>query len=764
MSDPHGVSRWARRSRNGRCARPDFSTARVGFEAEGIPITQHTTCESPAGFGSFTLVDVETSGLHRARDRVLSVAALTLADDGEIVEEFHTLLDPGCDPGPVRIHGLTREKLRGAPRFEAVRARLAELLHGRVMVAHNASFDHGFLAEEFTRAGAVLPVDRQLCTLAFARRVAPPTENFKLGTLAAHYGVRQRKAHDALDDTRVLAGVLHGLMADAGRLGVAVPLLRPRAGTPDRPSRFPIERSARKIPCSFIYPGRFESHLIQGMKIAFTGDTTLARAELLARAEAAGLDVTTTVSRRTSLLVTNDPTSPTGKARAAREHGTPTATESGFLALLPHITPGSPKGAPGTPASLPPRAPASAPAAGRTSVPESAQARIAGQTSVNSAAEVPGAAEQFTSASRAAPTPASPLGPGDAPAGGAAAGSEPAAAWDAASDSSQVPPPNVLPPGTKVPDPASMSEQAVDAARPLTPDSTPPGPKTPVSASMSAEPSDAAAGSAPTPGGVLAGQRFLILGGTHTRRAELCARVVECGGSVAVDISASVTDVLVLPGAESDPRYGRVRALGLPVYGPEMLGARRMDETREPAVPQLNMGAQLTRGQVMDLPAARYGTTWTVRASWKQDGRWEVDLVAFLLDQGEKVTGDADFVFYNQPETAGAVLTVDAPGEQSITLTPDDLPDHCRRVVFAVALDDPEVRFGSVGAIEIEVTAGLESGVLARATLDAATEERTLLLAEVYQRADTWRLRAVGQGYPAGLGELASGFGVVVDG
>jgi len=33
---------------------------------------------------------------------------------------FHTLLDPGCDPGPVHIHGLTREKLFGAPRFEDI--------------------------------------------------------------------------------------------------------------------------------------------------------------------------------------------------------------------------------------------------------------------------------------------------------------------------------------------------------------------------------------------------------------------------------------------------------------------------------------------------------------------------------------------------------------------------------------------------------------------------------------------------------------------
>ncbi|WP_433664254.1 TerD family protein [Nocardia sp. CA-128927] len=50
-----------------------------------------------------------------------------------------------------------------------------------------------------------------------------------------------------------------------------------------------------------------------------------------------------------------------------------------------------------------------------------------------------------------------------------------------------------------------------------------------------------------------------------------------------------------------------------------------------------------------------------------------------------------------------------------------------------------------------------------RSTLDAATEERTLLLAEIYLRGDVWRLRAVGQGYTTDLATLARGYGVDVD-
>ncbi|MFF2083281.1 exonuclease domain-containing protein [Nocardia sp. NPDC058176] len=109
----------------------------------------------------------------------------------------------------------TAEILRGAPEFVQVCAQLSGLLAGRMLVAHNALFDYGFLAREFARTGTRLPVDRRMCTLALARRVAPPTPDYKLGTLASYYGVPQHKAHDALDDTRVLAQVLRAMVADA---------------------------------------------------------------------------------------------------------------------------------------------------------------------------------------------------------------------------------------------------------------------------------------------------------------------------------------------------------------------------------------------------------------------------------------------------------------------------------------------------------------------------------------------------------------------
>ncbi|WP_327098414.1 hypothetical protein OIE68_06135 [Nocardia vinacea] len=130
---------------------------------------------------------------------------------------------------------------------------------------------------------------------------SPPTPDYKLGTLAAHYGVRQAHAHNALDDARVLAAVLRALIADAAGLGIAPPLLAcpPKENYQSRQA-LPQSRSGPKMPCAFAYPGRLETggRLVQRMKIAITGDTSTDRIELVSRAEAAGLDVTGAVSRR----------------------------------------------------------------------------------------------------------------------------------------------------------------------------------------------------------------------------------------------------------------------------------------------------------------------------------------------------------------------------------------------------------------------------------------------------------------------------------
>lgn len=167
--------------------------------------------------------------MHPATSRVISLAALAMSPVGVIERAVVSLLNPGVDPGPTDIHGLTRDMLEGSPRFVDVAANLVGLLRGRTLVAHNAAFDYAFLAAEADIAGVALPVTAVMCTVELAGRLQLGTDNLKLSTLAKYWGITQRRPHDALDDALVLTRVLRRALARARELDVPLPIRTPGA-------------------------------------------------------------------------------------------------------------------------------------------------------------------------------------------------------------------------------------------------------------------------------------------------------------------------------------------------------------------------------------------------------------------------------------------------------------------------------------------------------------------------------------------------------
>ncbi|WGI35941.1 exonuclease domain-containing protein (plasmid) [Mycolicibacterium aubagnense] len=172
----------------------------------------------------WTIVDVETTGFEPQTHRVISIAALAIGADGTIEQTMSTLLNPGVDPGPTNIHGITPAMLIGQPTFADIAPALAEILAGRIMVAHNAAFDHAFLAAEAHRAGLRLPVDTVLCTLELATRLPLTINNHRLATLAEHWNITQTRPHDAHDDALVLSRILPRALAAANAHNVPLPL------------------------------------------------------------------------------------------------------------------------------------------------------------------------------------------------------------------------------------------------------------------------------------------------------------------------------------------------------------------------------------------------------------------------------------------------------------------------------------------------------------------------------------------------------------
>ncbi|MFY1676321.1 MULTISPECIES: DEDDh family exonuclease [unclassified Streptomyces] len=301
----------------------------------------------------YAVVDVETTGLARD-DRIVSAAVYRLDARGEVEDHWYTLIDPERDPGPVWIHGLTSETLAGAPRFREIVEEFSARLDDRVLVAHNAVFDWQMIAREYARAGARAPVRRRLCTIALAKALALPLPNHKLESLAAHFGVVQRRAHHALDDARVLAEAFRPSLRAAAAGGVRLPLhdCLPLTEWSDRPARVGRQASAgdrwsgvrrpsrRRPACPWPNPGRYTGgRLRQGMRVAFSGDTSVDRELLEDRAVEAGLHVSTSLSRLTSLLVANDPDSGTSKVVKARQYGTPVVDEAAFGQLLADVEP-----------------------------------------------------------------------------------------------------------------------------------------------------------------------------------------------------------------------------------------------------------------------------------------------------------------------------------------------------------------------------------------------------------------------------------------
>lgn len=179
----------------------------------------------------WVIVDVETTGTDPRTCRMLSIAALALAPDGTVQDTMTTLLNPGVDPGPTHIHGLTTTSLAGAPQFHHISTPLTALLRGRTLVAHNADFDYGFLAAEAARARIDLPIDQLLCTVELAAALDLGLPNLRLATLAGHYRIRQHRPHDALDDAIVLAGVFRQLLTAATAAAHSLPT-RPAAARP----------------------------------------------------------------------------------------------------------------------------------------------------------------------------------------------------------------------------------------------------------------------------------------------------------------------------------------------------------------------------------------------------------------------------------------------------------------------------------------------------------------------------------------------------
>ncbi len=172
------------------------------------------------------VLDFETTGLSVASgDRVCEVAVLRGRPGGGRRKKYTQLLDPQREMPALaqQIHGLSDDQLRGQPTFEQVLPKLAEMLEGAVLVAHNAAFDVGFLRAECHMAGVAVPQHGPVvCTLALSRHLYGFSK-CSLEALARRTETPQPSAHRALADTVTTMKVYRSLLEGLGGAGERPP-------------------------------------------------------------------------------------------------------------------------------------------------------------------------------------------------------------------------------------------------------------------------------------------------------------------------------------------------------------------------------------------------------------------------------------------------------------------------------------------------------------------------------------------------------------
>jgi len=167
----------------------------------------------------FAVVDLETTGFAPDQERIVEVAVVVLDQRGVEQDAFCTLVDPGRDPGPTHIHGISADMVAGAPTFAAVHPYLAWLLSGRVVVGHNVDrFDLAFLVAECGRLGGDLaPVGvTTLDTLRVAQSYLDLPGKARLVDCCDRYQLTWDDHHSALGDARVTAALLGAMRSELG--------------------------------------------------------------------------------------------------------------------------------------------------------------------------------------------------------------------------------------------------------------------------------------------------------------------------------------------------------------------------------------------------------------------------------------------------------------------------------------------------------------------------------------------------------------------
>ena len=191
------------------------------------------------------------------------------------------------------------------------------------------------------------------------------------------------------------------------------------------------------------------------------------------------------------------------------------------------------------------------------------------------------------------------------------------------------------------------------------------------------------------------------------------------------------------------------------------------------------MAISLTKGGNVNLSKEAPGLSnitvglgWDPRATDGQD--FDLDAIAFLLNEAGKVRSDQDFIFFNNlksndgsVEHTGDNRTGEGDGDdEQIKVSLNNISADVSKIAICAIIYEGQARnqnFGQVGDAFIRVVNDNGNSEVARYDLsEDSSTETAMIFGELYRHNGDWKFRAVGQGFNGGLGPLAASYGVNV--
>ncbi len=195
-----------------------------GLEAniidDGVPIAYNES-ERELLDETYIVFDVETTGLSAVYHKIIELAAVKIKD-GEIVERFERFANPheSLSATTIELTGITDDMVQDAPEIEDVLRDFHEFIEDYTLVAHNASFDMGFLNVGFRKIGLEDAKNPVIDTLELSRFLYPEFKNHRLNTLCKQFDIELTQHHRAIYDAEATGYLLWKLVKDTVERGI----------------------------------------------------------------------------------------------------------------------------------------------------------------------------------------------------------------------------------------------------------------------------------------------------------------------------------------------------------------------------------------------------------------------------------------------------------------------------------------------------------------------------------------------------------------